>query len=267
MKFRLLCAAVILGAAASPAFAQADVAPTGTLRAAYLATNPTQATRNPQTGEIRGASFDLATELAKRISKPLNFMPIANPPAVIEAVKSGQADIGFVAYEATRLGTVEFSDTYMLTQQSFLVLGDSPIKAVADVDRSGQKIAGTRNDSIALCLKRVLKQAALVELENNPDIIVKALTGREIDALGANRQRLTTLMRSVPGSRLLPDNLFNVPQNIIVPMGKPEVLAAVNAFLDDVRASGFLRDAVGKSNVVGLEAAPKSPGSQHGCRG
>lgn len=155
----------------------------------------------------------------------------------------------------------------MLVHQSFLVLGNSPIKAIADVDRSGQKIAGTRNDSIALCLKRVLKQAALVELENSPEIITKALINREIDALGANRQRLTTLMRSVPGSRLLPDNFFNVPQNIVVPMGKPEVLAAVNAFLDDVRGSGFLRDAVAKGGAIGVETAPKSPGSQHGCLG
>ncbi len=272
MKIHLAALAAFLWTGVSSASAQADLtradlAPTGTLRAAFLATNPTQATKDPQTGAYRGASFDLATELAKRIGKPLAFNPIANPPAVIEAVKSGQADIGFVAYEATRLGTVEFSDTYMLTQQSFLVLGDSPIKAIADVDHAGRKIAGTRNDSIALCLKRVLKQATLVELENNSDLLIKALTDREIDALGANRQRLTTLMRSVPGSRLLPDNLFNVPQNIIVPMGKPEVLAAVNAFLDEVRASGFLRDAVGKSNVVGLTAAPKSPGSQHGCPG
>ena len=121
---------------------------------------------------------------------------------MIEAVKSGQADIGFVAYEATRLGTVEFSETYMLVQQSFLVPGDSPMRAVADVDQSGQKIAGTRNDSMALCLKRVLKQASLVELENNSDVLIKALTAREIDALGANRQRLTTLLRSVPGFRL-----------------------------------------------------------------
>jgi hypothetical protein len=56
------------------------------------------------------------------------------------------------AYEATRLGTVEFSQTYMLVQQSFLVLGDSPIHAAADVDRVGRKIAGTYNDSITLCL-------------------------------------------------------------------------------------------------------------------
>ena len=100
---------------------------------------------------------------------------------MIEAVKSGEADIGFVAYEATRLGTVEFSQTYMLVQQTFLVLGDSPIRKVADVDRAGRKIAGTRADSITLCLKRVLKEATPVELDNNPDAIAKALGTREIE--------------------------------------------------------------------------------------
>jgi hypothetical protein len=35
-------------------------------------------------------------------------------------------------------------------RQSFLVLDGSPIKAIADIDRAGQKIAGTVNDSITL---------------------------------------------------------------------------------------------------------------------
>jgi polar amino acid transport system substrate-binding protein len=247
--------------------AQADLAPTGSLRASYLSTNPAQAIRNAQTGEVRGASYDLATELAKRIGKPLDFKPTANPPAVIEAVRTGQADIGFVAYEATRLGTVDFSQTYMLVHQTFLVLDGSPIKAVADIDRAGQKISGTRNDSITLCLKRVLKQATLVELDNNPELITKAISGKETDAIGANRQRLTTLSRSIPGTRLLPDNFFNVPQNIVVPKDKPEVLAAVDKFIDDMRASGFLRDVIARGGAIGVEAAPKSPGSQHGCPG
>lgn len=254
-------------ATVGPAVAQGDVAPSGTLRAVYLGSNPAQAVRDSATGEIRGASADLARELAKRLNKPLDLKPAANPPAVIEAVKSGQADIGFVAYEATRVGTVEFSQTYMLVQQSFLVLNDSPIRAVADIDRSGQKIAGTRNDSITLCLKRVLKQAALVELENNPELVAKALTGREIDALGASRQRLTNFMKSVPGSRLLTDTFFNVPQNIIVPMGKPEALAAVNGFIDEARASGFLRDAIAKGGAIGTEAATPGPVSRYGCQG
>jgi polar amino acid transport system substrate-binding protein len=242
-----------------------DIAPTGTLRAVYLSTNPAQAIRDPATGEVRGASYDLARELAKRNNVPLEFKPIPGPPAVIEAVKGGEADIGFVAYEATRLGTVEFSQTYMLVRQSFLVLDGSPIKAVADIDKVGQKIAGTRNDSITLCMKRILKQATVLELENNPADLSKALNAREIDALGANRQRLTTLSKSTAGTRLLPDDLFNVPQNIIVPKDRPAALAAINAFLDEVRTSGVLQSAIERGGAIGVAVAPA--GVKAGCPG
>jgi hypothetical protein len=52
-----------------------------------------------------------------------------------------------------------------------------------------------------------------------------------------------------------------------VPKDKPQVLAAVDAFIDEMRASGALRDSIAKGGAVGVEAAPKSPGSQHGCPG
>src|SRR5215471_6581065 len=242
-----------------------DLAPTGALRAAYLGTNPAQAMRDPSTGEIRGPAYELARVLAGRNNVPLEFKPIASPPAVIEAVKNGEADIGFVAYEATRLGTVEFSQTYMLVRQSFLVLDGSPIKAIADIDRAGQKIAGTVNDSITLCMKRILKQATIVELENNPAELSKALTERAIDALGANRQRLTTLLAATPGTRLLPDDLFNVPQNIVVPKDRPAALAEVNALIDEVRMSGFLQSAIERSGAIGVAVAPA--GVKAGCPG
>ena len=242
-----------------------DLAPTGTLRAAYLGTNPAQAMRDPSTGEIRGPAYELARELARRKNVPLDFKPIAGPPAVIEAVKNGEADIGFVAYEATRLGTVDFSQTYLLVRQSFLVLDGSPMKSVVEIDRAGQKIAGTVNDSITLCMKRILKYATLVELENNPGELSKALTARAIDALGANRQRLTTLSKATPGTRLLPDDLFNVPQNIVVPKDRPAALAAVNALLDEVRASGFLQSAIERGGAIGVVVAPV--GAKAGCPG
>jgi polar amino acid transport system substrate-binding protein len=242
-----------------------DLAPTGTLRAVYLGTNPAQAMRDPSTGEIRGPAYELARELARRNNVPLEFKPIASPPAVIEAVKNGEADIGFVAYEATRLGTVDFSQTYMLVRQSFLVLDDSPIKSVAEIDRVAQKIAGTVNDSITLCMKRILKQATLMELENNPAELSKALTARAIDALGANRERLTTLSKATPRTRLLPDDLFNVPQNIVVPKDRPVALAAINALIDDVRASGFLQSAIERGGAIGVAVAPA--GARAGCPG
>ena len=102
ITFRLVMIAVAVACATSAV--AGDLAPGGTLRAAYLGTNPAQAMRDPATGEVRGAAYDLARELARRNNVPLEFKPIAGPPAVIEAVKNAEADIGFVAYEATRLG-------------------------------------------------------------------------------------------------------------------------------------------------------------------
>jgi polar amino acid transport system substrate-binding protein len=233
-----------------------DLAPTGTLRAVYLGSNPAQAVQDRATGAVRGASADLARELARRIGVSVEIRPVANPQVVIDAVGGGAADIGFVAYEPSRTGTVEFSQTYMLVQQSFLVLQGSPIRAIADIDRDGLKIAGSRNDSITLYMKRKLKAATLVEIENNPVEIMRKLTVKEIDAFGANRQRLTTLMNEAPGTRLLAGSLFGVPQTIIVPKGKAEVLATVNRFIDDVRASGLLQRAIATSGVIGIEPAP-----------
>lgn len=258
--FAGLAFALILSGA-QPAWADArddarDIAPGGTLRAVYLGGNPAQAVRDPATGAIRGASADLARELARRLGVSVEIKPLANPKAVIDAVSGGEADIGFVAFAPERVGTVEFSQVYMLVRQSFLVLEGSNLRAIADVDRAGVKIAGSLNDSITLFMKRKFRNAQLREIENNPGEIKRLLMAKEIDGFGANRQRLTNIAKETAGFRVLPDNLFGVPQTIIVPKGKADVLMAVNRFIDEVRASGFLQNAVAKSGVVGLEAAP-----------
>ena len=135
----------------------------------------------------------------------------------------------------------------------------------AEIDRVAQKIAGTVNDSMTLCLKRILKRRRM-ELENNPAELGKALTARAIDALGANRQRLTTLSKATLSTRLLPDDLFNVPQNIVVPKDRPAALAAINALVDDVRASGFLQSAIERGGAIGVDVAPAGP-KRTGCPG
>ena len=114
-------------------------------------------------------------------------------------------------------------------------------------------------------MKRILKQATLMELENNSAELSKALTARAIDALGANRQRLTTLSKATLSTRLLPDDLFNVPQNIVVPKDRPAALAAINALVDDVRASGFLQSAIERGGAIGVAVAPA--GARAGCPG
>jgi len=233
------------------------LAPTGTLRAVYLENNPAHAVKDPATGEARGVAIDLAQEFARRIGTKLTLTGVRSPQNVIDAVLRGDADIGFVAYNPERTGPVEFSQTYLLVQQTFIVRNDSPITSVAQIDRPSQRIGATKGDSIALYLARNLKQAQLVEIADaNLAEARQMLLDGKINALGANRQRLTDALRGASGLRLLPDDLYGVEQNIVVAKGKPEALKAVNRFIDDVRSSGFLRSAIEKSGVIGISVAP-----------
>src|ERR1041385_4995029 len=47
------------------------LAPTGTLRAVYIATNPVQAFVDPKTKEVRGPAAEIARELGKRAGVPV----------------------------------------------------------------------------------------------------------------------------------------------------------------------------------------------------
>ncbi|MFZ0838544.1 MAG: transporter substrate-binding domain-containing protein [Xanthobacteraceae bacterium] len=257
MRFWAAITLILLYASAALA---SDIAPTGSLRAAYLGNNPAQAVRDPVSGEIRGASADLARELGRRINAPVTLIPSTSPQAVIDAVSKGEADIGFVAYAPSRTGTVAFSQTYMLVRQSFLVPENSPIRSVADIDQPGRRIAGGKGDSITLFLARTLKHAKLIETDNSPADTKQKFANGEIDAFGANRQRLTNMAAEMPGYRLLPDNIFDVPQTIILPKDKPQILAEVNRFIDDVRGSGFLAAAIERGHIPGVEIAPAGYG-------
>jgi hypothetical protein len=135
----------------------------GALRAAYLKANPAHAVADPAGGELRGVAVDLARELARRRGVAAALMGLDSPQAVLDAVRDGKADIGFVAYNPERAGAVEFTQPYLLVQQTFIVAATSTIRAVADLDRTGRKIGATQGDSIALYLRRNLKQAQLVE--------------------------------------------------------------------------------------------------------
>ena len=96
------------------------LAPSGTLRAAYIVANLAQARLDPATGVITGVSADIARELGRRADVPVTITQLPTAAAVIEAVRSGAADIGFVAPNPERTGLVLYSQTYMLVQQSAL---------------------------------------------------------------------------------------------------------------------------------------------------
>jgi len=250
----LLLALAAPAAAADPA---ADLAPTGTLRAAYIATNPVQAFVDPATKEVRGPAAAITAELARRAGVPFTVTGAKGVEGVLEAVKSGQADIGFLAYDAVRAAQVDFSQNYALAQNTYVVVEGSPIKSVADVDRPGVRIGVGARDAGDYFLTRTLKRATLVRNDGGiGEAIVKALLAGELDAYAGNRMRLDAAAKKAPGLRLVPDNFYGVEQAVIVPKGNAARLAIVERLIDEARASGLIADAIAKAGLVGVDVTP-----------
>jgi len=113
------------------------------------------------------------------------------------------------------------------------------------------------DDSVGVWLQQRLTAATV---RATPDYSLRQaaqwLQEGSVVAFAGGRQRLGTGTRDVPGLRMLADNFYGVPQSIAVPLERADRLAALNANLDELRASGFLADAVARSNVDGLTVAP-----------
>lgn len=253
-------AAPALGSDLSKSDLAKIIAPTGTLRATYISTNPVQAFFDRTTMEMRGPGVELTRELALKASVPSTLTGASGVQGVIDSVKNGEADIGFVAFDPVRAAQVDFSQNYALAQNTFLVAANSPIKTVADADRAGVRIGVGARDAGDYFLTRTLKNA---ELERNEggisDALVKALLAGELDAYAGNRMRLHEAAQKTPGLRLVPDNFYGVEQAIIVPKGDAARLAVVNRFIEEARASGLIAGSITRARLVGVDVAPHAP--------
>src|SRR5262249_58764793 len=102
--------------------------------------NPVQAITDPASGEVRGPAAELTRELARRIGVPFTIAGAQGVAGVLDSVKQGRADIGFLAFDPVRAAEVDFSQTYSLPHHTSVVLEGSPIRAGAEVDRPGVRI-------------------------------------------------------------------------------------------------------------------------------
>src|SRR3954471_14336506 len=93
---------LVLASLAAVSLIAADLAPTGTLRAAFLGANPVQGHIDPQTGAITGPVADIVKEMARKLGVPFAILPASGASGVIALIKSGKADIGFLAYDEAR---------------------------------------------------------------------------------------------------------------------------------------------------------------------
>ena len=247
--------AALLSALALPAAAN-DLVPTGTLRATYIGANPVQAFVDPTTKQVVGPAAELTKALAEKLGVPFEIKGAQGVPGVMDSVKKKEADIGFVAYDPTRAAEIDFSQTYSLAWNTYLVLDSSPLRSVDDMDKPGIKIGVGERDAGDFYLTRNLKNAELKRAPpNNIDNAVALLRSGEFHAFAANRQRLTEAVKRIPGLRIVDGNFYGVEQSVSVFKGNKALLDAVDELIDDARTSGLIAGSIKRAGLSGVDVA------------
>lgn len=118
-----------------------EFAPSGTLIVGVNFGNPVIMQKDPAGGEPRGVGAELARELARRLGVPVRYVTYDTAGKAADALKQRAIDISFLASDPTRATDIDFSAPYVEIEGTYLVRRDSPLRAIADVDREGIRIA------------------------------------------------------------------------------------------------------------------------------
>jgi polar amino acid transport system substrate-binding protein len=255
-----LALTILLGSSAMAqptSAARADLAPTGTLRAGINYGNFILATKDPATGESRGVAIDLTRELAQRLGVPVELVAYTSVAAMVDAAKTGAWSIAFLGIDPAREGEIGFSAAYLEIEATYLVPAGSALRAVADVDRPGVRVAAPARANYELFLSRNLKAAQLVQAPN-ADAAFDLLATGKVDALAGLAQALTGLVDKLPGSRMLDGHFMKVPQAVGVPRGRDAGLAYLRGFVEEAKASGLVARAIERTGARGVSVAPRA---------
>lgn len=230
--------------------------PTGRVRAAINLGNPILAGRDPETGEPRGVSVDLAREFARRIGADIELIAFDTAGKSVDVVTREEADIGFFAADPARSGGIAFTAPYVLIEGSYLVAETSTIQDNDAVDRPGVRVVVGKGSAYDLFLTRELKHAEIVRAPSSP-AVVETFVAQQLEVASGVRQQLEADLPRFPGHRLLPGCFMVIRQAMGAPRGRGEAAHRYLAsFVEEMKTSGFVADALKRHRIVGASVAP-----------
>jgi polar amino acid transport system substrate-binding protein len=247
----MLLAATLTGRAqGAPPDVLKDLAPTGKLRAAINFGNGVLAQKGKD-GEPQGITADLSRELAKRLGVEVAFVTFEAAGKVFDAAKAGSWDIGFVAIEPVRAALIDFTAPYVIIDGTYMVRKDSPLKEVDDVDKPGIKIAVGLGSAYDLYLTRTIKNATLVRAKvGGGKAMIELWLNDKLDAAAGVRQQLEAYAKDHADVRIMSGAFQEIRQAMGTPKGRTAGAAYLAKFVEEMKASGFVADALKRSGQV-----------------
>jgi polar amino acid transport system substrate-binding protein len=232
---------------------RSELAPTGKLRVGINHGNNLLVTS--MTPEPRGVAPDLGRELGRRLGVPVEFIPYDSAGKLGDGVKTGAWDVAFLGAEPQRAAEIAFTAAYLEIPATYIVPAGSTIRSVADVDREGVRIAVPEQAAYGLYLRRSIKHARLVLTKSN-EAAVEAFVADKLEALAGLRPRLLIDVTKLAGARLLDGQFTGVQQAIGTAKSRAAAAEYLRAFVEEVKASGMVAEAISRSGVAGVSVAP-----------
>jgi polar amino acid transport system substrate-binding protein len=234
----------------------AELAPTGALRAAINMGNFLLVTGKTASGDPTGVSPSMAAAIAERLGVPVKYVPYARPGELADDAGKGLWDIGNIGAEPQRAQKIFFTAAYCEIESTYLVPAGSPIKAIAEVDKAGKKVAVTARSAYCLWLENNLQHAELVQFDGAAAALAE-FDGGKFDAYAGLRPGLIGEAEKRPGSRILEGQFAAVQQ--AVGTAKSNILASnfLADFVEEAKRDGLVQKFIEEHGVVGrLSVAP-----------
>jgi polar amino acid transport system substrate-binding protein len=233
-----------------------ELAPTGTLRAAINMGNFLLVTGKSPSGDPEGVSPDMAREIATRLGVPVKYMPYARPGEIADDAEKGLWDIGLIGAEPQRAAVISFTAAYCEIEATYLVPAGSPIKAIAEVDQPGKRVAVTARSAYGLWLENNYRRGELVQFDNAAAAL-KEFDGGKFDAYAGLRPGLVDEQAKRPGSRILEGQFTAVQQAVGTPKKNVAGFEFLKAFVEETKKAGIVASFIERQGTVGrLSVAP-----------
>ncbi|WP_108398388.1 transporter substrate-binding domain-containing protein [Devosia submarina] len=202
---------------------------------------------DPATGEGVGLEYDLFNEIAKRLNASVRW-ELSSWDVMIQSVRDGQFDVGMdgITINDERKGLVDFSDSYLTSQQLMLVRADESRFADAESFAANSDLlvgaqAGTTNFYVAV-------YNVLDGDEANPRIklfetfgaSVQALQSGDVDTVLMDQTSANGYIGSNPGAfKVVGEPLGTEEFGFIFTPGS-DLVEPVNAALAAIKADGTM---------------------------
>jgi polar amino acid transport system substrate-binding protein len=232
-------------------------APTGTLRVGINLGNPLLAHEDGPTGKLGGVTIDIAHEIGKRISMPVDLVPFKTAGATVDGVKSGEIDLVFVAIDPVRGADISYTPAYIQIEGAYMVKASSPLRSNDEVDVAGTEIVVGKGSAYDLYLTREIKHASLLRSASSQAVVDDFMSGKGNVAAGV-KQQLESDAKRYEGLRMLPGRFMVINQAIGIPKARPDyqnTTAYLSSVIEELKQSGFILRSMQSHHIQGAKVA------------